>query len=201
MTYKRNIPKSQRSPRDSTSDMQGNFTAFDTAFKVNHTALNDSNEGKHEVVINQLQSSDPVVDGTWPTIYARNAFSQVGIQPQLFSRIQQFLPNKVTNAPIQLTYNQVAITATTPSSTLPYQSFLFGGYLIYFNQSMTGTKSVTITLSPVPTQILCVIAQPTSSSLLDAPRRISTLINSNTQFQIFCEIAGLTFQWVAIARV
>ena len=159
MTYNPEIPLETESPFNSASPIQVNFSQFASVFALNHIAINDTNQGKHGTVIMQKQIVDPSVEIDESILYCKNATTKAGTQPQLFSKIQKFLPNTAdtttaNNDPIQLTYNSVGLTAPI------YYSFLPGGYLIYFG---TALKNATITLLPSPTKILCATVFPTGT--------------------------------------
>jgi hypothetical protein len=154
MTYNPEIPIETASPNDSASPIQVNFSQFASIFALNHIAMNNTNQGKHGTVIMQKQTDDPSVAIDESILYCKNATTKAGTQPQLFSRIQKFLPNDGANDPVQLTYNSVGLTAPI------YYSFLPGGYLIYFGSAV---KGATVTLTPTPTKILCAQAFPTGT--------------------------------------
>jgi hypothetical protein len=164
MTYNPNFPPPTTSPELSPVQIQTNYAQFATAFSYtiggvvyNHMPLNDFNQGKHASVLMQNQSGDPGVINNYTVLYSRNATSAATPlgQPQLFSQIPKFLPvpielGDIPNFPQQMTYNTV--NTIGPDQ---YQSFLPGGYILYFGS--TNPISV-ITLSPTPTKILMVQA-------------------------------------------
>lgn len=208
MTYNPNIPQGQPSPKNQTSAVQTNFAQFAALFSTtsggityNHTALNNNNQGDHESILLTLQSVDPGVTEDLDVIYCKNASSAVGTQPQLFLQIPVFLPTSLDpstpgNPPMQLTYNSVNKTGPV------YQSFLTGGYILYFG-SVT-FSSPTVTLSPVPSAILMGIAIPNNLTVLGTP--ISNTVGfkpiSSSQFQIVSSTAAPTdtFKWMVIAK-
>lgn len=201
MNYSFIKPDAGPSPALDASIIQNNFSEFGTIFSNNHTALNLNNQGGHEKVILELQSADPGVSQDLAVLYAKNATSNLGTQPQLFVQIPKFLPNQndpnlVENVGMQLTYNTVNTAGPL------FQSFLAGGYLIYF--SSTSNIAVNITLSPAPTQILMVIATPnnTTGGINPLPFDVSVqIINSNTFKINSASATGVyTFGWVAIAK-
>lgn len=159
------IPLPSESPDTSSSPVQVNFAQFAAIFSqnpsgviYNHMSLNDSNQGKHAAVLMENQSSDPGVMQDLTVLFNKNAPSASGTQPQLFVQIPKFLPTSADptdakNISMQLTYNSVNTIGPQ------YQSFLPGGYLLYFGS--TNTIGSAIVLSPIPTEILCAIALPT----------------------------------------
>lgn len=209
MTYDPTIPQGDDSPKNQAPLIQTDFSQFASVFSTtvggntfNHTALNDFNQGSHETIILQRQTSNPAITNNLVAIYAINAASKAGTQPQLFLRIPKYLPNRfvgknAANTPIQLTYNQVNTVGPI------YQSFLPGGYLLYWGQTTIAnpSTSVDVTVSPTPTILLLAIAYPNSTSSGIA-RLVSTKIKTNnTGFTIFT--ASFTsptvpFTWIAI---
>jgi hypothetical protein len=198
MTYDPTSPNAQQSPRDQTTQVRTNFSEFQNVFNNNHTNINTLKQGDHEAIIFKKQTLDRGVTNTLDVVYAKDAASQAGTQPQLFLQIPKFLPKfpdttDAPNTPMQLTYNMVNTAGPV------YQSFLAGGYLIYFG--MVSSIVAPITLSPAPTKILaaiayCNVAIPGSN----APFNISTVVLNNSQFQIFSNVPGIfTITWLAIA--
>jgi len=188
MTYTRKKPDSGPSPFLDAPLIQDNFFTYDAAFTQNHVSLNQRNQGCHSQIIFERQSSDPSNINDEVAVYNKNATSQAGTQPQLFIKIPKFLPTdndttNATNASMQVTYNTVNIAGPQ------YQSFLIGRYLIFFGTfsgmtSGTNATSTTITLSPVPTKIVCALASPNTSQTggSQTPFTIATDIISNSQF-------------------
>jgi hypothetical protein len=206
MTYSFVKPDAGPSPKDDVVQIRTNFSQFATIFNGNHTALNASNAGDHEPVVFTLQSADPGVTQDLDVLYCKNASSQAGTQPQLFVQIPDFLPNHndptvTKNDPMQLTYNSVNTAGPV------YQSFLPGGYLLFFGS--TSNIAVNITLSPAPTKILVAIATPNTMTTVGTPRPffVSTQIVSNSTFKINSSlniggpVIAYSFGWVAIAQV
>ena len=81
-------------------------------------------ESMKSIILTQ-QTVDPVIDNDFVALYTKNATSNISTTLQIFERIQQFNAD-IANTPIQLTYDQVNTAGPQ------YQSFLAGGYLIYF---------------------------------------------------------------------
>lgn len=197
MTYSPLIPSPASSPQNSASPIQINFSQFASIFSnlnsgiyYNHYPLNDNQQGKHGAVIFDQLSADPIVNLTLCSLYAKStpAGSPPSNQPQLFARIQNFLPNGQPNTPMQLTFNTV-------SNTTPYQTFFIGGYILYFGvipaPAMLPTQ--TITLSPVPTALLNVQA---SSTTIDA---VTILPISVSSFRVVITNSQTTY-WLAIGK-
>jgi hypothetical protein len=190
MTYSPITPQSQPSPADTQSQIQTNFSTFASIFAANHTALNKKNQGDHEAVILEKQSADPGVFLDLVSLYAKDAISQSGTQPQLFARIKQFIP-LVTNSPMQLT--QSTVNTVGPNQ---FQSFLPGNFMLYFGIT---TSNGTITLSPAPTSINTAIAIPNQLTN-NIASKVSTNITSNATFDIISNATGVfSFTWIAIA--
>ena len=213
MTYDPLIPLATESPATSASPIQVNFDQFAKIFSklvggvfYNHLPFDNANSGKHASVIFQNQTLDLGVTEDLTVLYAKNATSNIATEPQLFVQIPKFLPTEIdtteaTNAPMQLTYNAVNVAGPI------YQSFLPGGYIIYFGM-ITANSLIpyTITLSPVPTKILIAIANPNTLELNGdhRPLRISTNITSQSTFDVYAFFTtGVTvydFTWMAIAQ-
>lgn len=215
-------PDAGPSPALDAPTIQTNFAQFASIFSntiagiiQNHTPLNNRNQGDHESVIMQLQTGDPGITQDLDSLYAKNASSNAGTQPQLWLQIPKFLPTikDPTNNPnlgMQLTYNSVGLAGPQ------YYSFIGGQqlYLVYFGTD-TGTSASsiidTITLSPAPTKILMAIATPNNFTVgrpgAQIPFTVSTLVTSSNTFQIFStgNLAGsgpaipYSFGWIAIA--
>ncbi len=204
-------PDAGPSPLLDVSTIQGNFFDFDAVFTTNHITLNDRNQGAHGSVILQKQASDPGVTEDLSVLYCKDASSNASTEPQLFVQIPKFLPTNLdsTNADnvgMQLTYQQVNVAGPV------YQSFLPGGFLFFFG-SVSGVSvpgmltTLTITLSPIPTEILTAIATPNTmtNGSIPAPFNVSTKINSSSQFTIYSTANGddpgipYSFTWTAIA--
>lgn len=202
MTYVPIKPDAGPSPKIDAPTIQGNFASFAGIFSssaagitYNHTALNQASQGNHQAVLMEKQTVDPEVTEDLAVLYCKDATSNAGTQLQLFARIQQFLPT-IANTPMQLTYNQVNVAGPV------YQSFLAGGYLIYFGTTMN--VAVPITLSPAPTNLLVAIACPYTTTLpTNASLDVRTNRLNNFQFQIISTLASgvYTFGWVAIGTV
>jgi hypothetical protein len=192
MTYDPTQPAATTSPKLSVGDIQSNFEKFFNIFKNNHVALNDFNQGKHSTVIFQQQNNDPTVTNDQVTLYAKEVVSSISTEPQLFAKIKESL--NLPNLPFQLTLNQV--NTTGPNQ---YQSFMMGGYLIYFGN--TNDIPTPITLSPAPSSILCV--QSVTQGLIagtNPPYDVGVTVTSNSTFKINSSnaILGTTFLWFAI---
>jgi hypothetical protein len=201
MTFSPLVPTSTQSPKSQVTAIQTNFSQFATVFSAlnNHVALNSAGQGNHGTMIFTIQTADPGIVENTAVVYAKNAPSKAGTQPQLFLQIPTFLPNSLDpsepgNPGMQLTYN--AVNTAGPV----FQSFLPGGYLLYFG---TITNPSTVTLSPAPTLIVSAIAMPNNTfSGLGTPDDVSTVIASNSTFQIKSINAspGDTFTWIALAQ-
>ncbi len=184
MTYDPNIPENLPPGTVIVDQIRANFSQYATVFDNNHEPLNNSNQGKHTNVLLQQQFTAPVVDGSFDAFYSAPVQSNSSLSQELFVKIPQFLPEQFPNNPMQLTFNTVNTAGTQ------YQSFLAGGYIIYWGMiaSATPTIATTITLVPVPTKIVCVIPNPTkvasTSSFPLSPIRVSSNVLSNSQFTI-----------------
>lgn len=200
MTFVPNKPDSGPSPFVDASVIQTNFAQWGSIFDNNHIGMNLLNQGDHSSVIFENQANDPGVTNDYVSLYNKNASATTGgSQPQLFFQIPEFLPTKYDkndkpNVGMQLTYNQV--NTTGPSQ---YQSFLPGGYLLYFGS--TTNIAIPITLSPIPSSIVIAIA--TATSLVTGnPATVSTTVNSPSQFTINSNATNpYEFRWFVIARV
>lgn len=208
MTYKTTKPDAGPSPFLDCPTIQGNFSSFGTTFSstaagvvYNHSAMNDRNQGDHQVIMMQAQNSDPNPDDSFAALYCKQTLAVSGVQPQLFTQIQQFLSH--SNIPMQLTHNTVNIVG--PSQ---YQSFLpyfttgatLGVLLVYFGT--TTNIAVPITVSPTPTTFLFAVATAYNMTIIGTPIPVqaSTTILSSNSFQInsISPPAGYVFGWLAI---
>lgn len=205
MTYDPTIPASTSSPKTSAANIQANFSQFSTIFSktsvgvvYNHMALNDANAaGKHAVVRFQRQTADPGVELDLDVLYCKNATLQIGVLSQLFLQIPTFLPTdfdttKAANTPMLLTYNQVNTAGPI------YQSFLIGGYILYFGS--TTNIATPIVLSPAPKNILCVQAIPQGVVSGNIPYNVGVVVTQPKTIKINSSNApgGATFLWLGI---
>lgn len=191
--YNPNEPQNEPSPAVATTQLRANFSQFNTIFGNNHVSLNDSNQGKHTNVMFQQQLADPGAIN-YAGIYCKSSPSSSGTFLQLFLQVPAFLPNSQPNLPQQLTFNKVNIAGPQ------YQSFLPGGFIMYFGQITT--VPTTITLSPTPSQIVCAVAQANSFSSggTGLPNLVQTQVLSATQFRITGQLPGpFAISWMAIA--
>jgi hypothetical protein len=194
MTYSPVIPKVNSSPLTSASPIEVNFSQWANIFSANvggvvynHMPMNDFNQGKHGAVIMQRQPTSPPITQDLAVLVAINTTTAAGSQPQLFAKVPQF--TGYTNFAEQLTYNQVNTTGPQ------YQSFLPGGYLVYFGS--TTTTGTPISVAPTPTNIIIALATPVSTTSYDC----STQVFQPNMFQINSAAApsGTTFLYFVIA--
>jgi hypothetical protein len=192
MTYDPTIPNADDAPASQQAQIKTNYSTIASIFSstsggvvYNHSPFNTANEGKHEAIILEDQVSDPDVTNDYVSLYNKDG--------DIFFRLLQFLPNEIPNDPMQLTYTQVNTAGPQ------YQTFIVGGYILYIGSVSGSTSSsanitTTITLNPVPSQILCPIAS--SNSLTTTSRvqglGVATQILSNSQFNII-----LSSPWVS----
>jgi hypothetical protein len=195
MTYDPTIPRVTDSPTISAPEILIDFTQYAAIFSrtvagviYNHVAFNEQHQGKHAAVLMENQTIDPGVTQDLTVLYNKNAISKASTEPQLFAQIPVFLPTEndttmAANAGMQITYNKVNTAGPV------YQSFLIGGYLIYFGSSLS---SATVTLTPTPTKILMVQVQSSSTSVF-------VNVTQPDKFS-FTTLAPSTVTWVAIAK-
>lgn len=207
MTYTPLKPDAGPSPALDAPIIQTNFSQFSAKFSstalglnYNHTAMNNAGQGNHEVVLTEKQTSDPTVEGNEVILFVKDATSNAGTQPQLFLRIPKFLPTQydwktAPNISMQLTYNEVNTAGPV------YQSFMAGGYLVFFGT--TTNIAIPITLSPAPTSLLLAIAAFQQTNISNTPADIQTTIQSNSQFLITSTNppTGYTASYIAIGTV
>ncbi len=191
-SYDPNIPEDLPPGNIIVDQIRSNFSQFATIFANNHSALNSSNQGKHTNVLLQQQLAPPVVNGNFNSLYCKPVLSNSSISEQLFVRIPQFLPPEFPNNPMQLTFNSVNIGGPV------YQSFMAGGYIIYFGT--VAAVPATITLSPKPSLILCAIANV--NDFPSFPVNAAVLVNlNNFQFTISSGNPGAyRVSWLAIGK-
>lgn len=200
MTYDPTIPNDLPPPNVIVDQIRTNFSQYAAVFDNNHVAINATNQGKHSNVILQRQISDPVIEGDYDSLYSKSVTSNSSTSEELFVRIPQFLPNEQPNDPMQLTFNSVNLNPQ-------FQTFLPGGYILYFDSiPSANVVSVTVTLTPAPSEILCVIPNPTKLSatpgLPNRPVEIAVTVLNSSQFRIDASLATGTgtINWIAIAR-
>lgn len=211
MTYIASKPDSGFSPVLDCPTIQGNFDAFNSIFSsssggvnYNHTAMNLKNQGDHEVVLFQQQSTDPNPTDNIVAFYSKAASSAVSTQPQLFSQTEVFLP-AITNNAIQMTYNTINNTGPIYQSFLPGNPGLFcGPYLVYFG-NFVGSGNTVITVSPASTRLLFAYANVYAVTIVGAPVAypVATQILTPSTFQINLGTlpANTTIGWLAIGTV
>ncbi len=196
MTYVPTQPTDLPPPNIAVDQIRINFSQYATVFDNNHVALNANNQGKHSNVILQRQATDPVVNGDYDSLYTKSVTTTSSTSDELFVRIPKFLPNQQNNEPIQLTFNTVNTAGPV------YQSFMAGGYIVYFG--FTTNIAIPIVLSPAPSVILCAIANGNGFTTIGTPIPFdaAVLVNSNTQFTISSVAATgvYRFSWFAIGK-
>lgn len=201
MTYSL-IPVPSSNPAADAPLIQGNFLAYGNAFAIDHSALNNADQGDHNKVTLLQTTNNFAAAPNTSVLFAKNATSAVNTTIQVFSRIPKFLPTaqdttEATNTPIQLTYDQVNTVGPI------YQSFLAGGYLIYCGSVLiNGAGQATITLSPIPTKILTVLCNSTVNGPDGQPAVVSASITQPSTILIITNTlsAGTTYLWTAIAQ-
>ena len=193
MSYVPTKPDSGPSPDKDTTTIQTNFAQFASIFTPNHIALNAKHQGEHALVVFQSLATDPGVNQNLVSLYGKVAAQSIADQPQLFFRIQHFLGKNKPNAPMQLTYNSVNTSGPI------YQTFLPGGYVLYFGFT-SASLPTQITLTPVPTTLLDAwAAVNTYGGGNTVPYTASTVITSNSQFLIRSNASGAyRISWMAI---
>jgi hypothetical protein len=201
MTYDPTQPKDLPPPATGVQSVKANFSQYATAFGNNHVPMNATYEGKHTNVILQQQGSDPINEGGFDSLYIKPIVSNLIPSEELFVRIPQFLPIDKPNIPMQLTFNIVNVAGPQ------YQSFLAGGYIIYWGTiPSAGVVNTTITLVPAPSKIVCVIPNPTKFAGIGAnparPVQVAVTVNTASTFTINSTFPGGTgiIVWLAIAQ-
>ncbi len=211
MVYTFKKPDGGPSPLLDAPNIQGNFSTYGTVFGNNHIAMNGNNQGDHTTIIFETQTADPGVSSNIDNLYSKDVVMRIGTQPEVFLQIPMFLPKtpdwtQNLNRGMQLTYSTVDLIGPQ------YQSFLFGGYIIFFgivtgNTSTSVTVSSVVTLTNPPTNLLDVIVQTNTVSpdASTTPLDQATNIDSNSQFTIrtIKQTASyaFTYRWVAIGTV
>ncbi len=191
--YNPTIPQDNPPPVIATAAIKANFKAYNTIFANNHVAMNDSNQGKHTNVIFQQQTQDPEATN-FDAIYCKANPSSSGTNLQMFLRVPAFLPNSQANLPQQWTFNKVNTAGPQ------FQSFLPGGFVMYFG-NITSVPT-TITLSPTPSQIVCAIANANAfaNGGTGAPLDVETQVLTASTFKITSQSTGpYNISWIAIA--
>lgn len=201
--YDPNQPQNEPPPDIGILSVRDNFLQYSQIFNKNHVALNANNQGKHTNVILQQQVNDPIVEGGFDSLYSKAVIAASATVLELFARIPQFLPVDKPNSPTQLTFS--VVNAGGPQ----YQSFLAGGYLIYFGTiASANVINTTITLIPTPNKIVCVIPNPTKFAGVGSnpakPIQISVTLSTINpdQFTINSNFPTGTgdINWLAIAQ-
>lgn len=203
MSYSIVKPDPGPSPFLDAPTIQGNFAAWATTFKKDHMDMNLRTQGDHKyVVMTNLVAGPPLV-GDEDILFNKNATQATGgpTQPQLFVKIPVFLPTMADPTPspvpiaMQLTYNQVNVAGPQ------FQSFLPGGYLLYFGSETNVVGSRIVNLVPVPTKIIIAIATADKAGAGNLAASIATSINSASQFTIFSNVTSPnTVQYWVIAQ-
>lgn len=191
MTYNPKEPQDLPPPVIATTQMRTNFATIQTVFSNNHSAINTSNQGKHDKVIFEQQATDPVITSDYISLYSKSVITASSTQPQLFLKIPKFLPNNQENLPQQLTFNKVTFDPGNVNGP-QYQTFLPGGYIKYFGS--VSSVPITITLAPACTRIACVVVQANNILIAvggNSPVRSRATINSANTFTIDANTAGL----------
>jgi len=206
MTFDPQIPLASEFPSTSAVPIQVNFAQFEAIFSsllggvyYNHLPMNDAKQGMHGAVIME-KSAQPVVDGDFVALYAHDeTFTTGGIQPQLTSMIPRFLPTSrvpfnIPNDPVTLTYNQVDTAGPNQ-----FQSFLPGGYILYFGNTVN--IAANITLTPTPATIVMAQAVPQAGNGT-VPYDCTIAITQPATLKISSGLApgGSLFLWMAIAK-
>lgn len=205
MTFSIYKPDSGPSPKIDVDQIRDNFAVFGTSLAENHTALNNRNQGCHEGVLFEQQSATPTIAGTYAALYAKSVTYTIGTQPQLFARLPVFLPTADDtrgsgNDPMQLTYHVVNIAGPQ------YQSFVAGGFVVYFGQ--TNDITIPITLSPSPSQIISVSAATHNMTTVGTaiPWIVGVNILSSNSFKIESPlnfsgpVVPYIITWMAVAK-
>lgn len=205
MTYNPDIPIGDNSPANQVTAIQTNFQTFNTIFGLEHGDLTIADQGKHEAIKFALQSADPGVTQDYDVLYSKNTTSTAfGTTPQIFLQIPKFI-DSVANSGMQLTYN--AVNTAGPQ----YQSFLPGGYVLYF-QNITGVAPsaadllFNITLSPTPTSIVCPIAYTNNMTTVGTPIPCAIMVSNigTSTFDITMQSPGAgqnySLTWLAVAK-
>ena len=175
-----NIPQPTQSPSSSQPFILINNQNWPTIFGRNHVTMNNNNQGKHGAVIYKTQTALPSVTGDWGTIFSLSVGSNSGTNTQLFYRTKQFVPGQ-TNSPMQFTFNQVNLVGADQ------QSFIMGGYLVYFgtfNLNGGAGTNTTITLSPQPASINTIQVSYNTARLNRDSNSVSVVGLNNFQFKV-----------------
>jgi hypothetical protein len=204
MSFSITKPDAGPSPKVDVDQLRDNFGTFAPAFAENHTALNNRNQGCHEAVLFEQQAIDPIIGGTYATLYAKSVTNTLGTEPQIFARLPVFLPTEddtrgAGNDPMQMTYSKVNTAGPQ------YQSFWPGGYVVYTGQ--TTDITIPITLVPAPSSIVIAIAAAhnmTVSFGTPVPYNAATNILSASSFKIDSNlnftgpVQPYLFTWIAV---
>ncbi len=196
MTYDPKIPQGDPTPAFQQPAIKINFAQFASIFSstvggviYNHSPFNTGNQGKHEAIIMQDQVTDPTIIGDFVDLYNKGG--------QIFERIPEFLPNGIQNIPMQLTFD------TVNTAGPQYQSFLPGGYLLYFGS--TTNIAIPIVVSPAPTILLIALAASKNMTTTGTPQPVDvgTKITQPATFSILStnKPAVYEFVWFAIGKI
>lgn len=199
MTYDPNEPQDLPPPVVATVQMRINFAQFQSIFSNNHVAINQSNQGKHFKAVFEQQSTDPGVTSNYVAVYAKSVTNNIGTEPQAFIQIPKFLPNSQENLPEQISYHQVNTTGVPV-----YQTFLPGGYVMYFG-TVTAVP-VTITLLPACKKIASVVVVANDLTVIGSTTSPMNVYASNITANSFEINSGTLvigpptphFSWMAI---
>jgi hypothetical protein len=193
MTFTPNIPGSNQSLGVSRPLIVGNFTAISTALAVNHIALNSSGAGKHKFVQMPVQGSAPAVAANEGVLYTK---TQLAISNLFWKR--------------DASATEIQLTNINPTNAVNGCSFLPGGLLIQWGQTITtggsggGTTAVifttTFTLAGVNTNAYSVIVTADTAAIA-AGQNLTVDAVTHSGFslkQIGYAPAGRTVNYIAI---
>jgi len=130
MAYNPDIPQASDDPSQSQGQLLANFQALNTFLSVNHTALNDPNEGTHKFLQMPEQASPPSTGSNTGGLYTK----EVGGTTQLFFR------NESNGSERQMT-GAFSTGVTNGMVTIP------GGLIIKWGRRNNLNDNSTITFS------------------------------------------------------
>jgi len=154
MTYNPSIPQPTDNISVSQGDLLTNFTALNTIFGTDHTALNVAlYSGNHKKTTLVRQAADPAAVAGAPILYTKQVtYNGPIFRDELFFR----LGSGDGGAVVQLTEMNQAINSTVTGST-----FMPGGFVVKWGQfSTSGTSHVASFVSAFNTSPLVVVASP-----------------------------------------
>lgn len=203
MAYTPNIPDATDRPSDSQSLIQANFNSLDTAFAVNHEALNSANEGKHKYISFPVQVTSPLTPpfvsgevGMYSFLNAATAQNELYI-----SKL-----NQATDTQIPFTASTLSVTSAPAANTSGW-TYLPSGLLMKWGYANgTGITNVLYDATVPFGAVFSVVVTPTSGTG-SSNIKVNVHSSATNKFEAKCTLhsnwqtnANVIFYYIAIGR-